>query len=267
MSCPFDKTEHPPEHFLKIYRLHPDGIKIEKANNKLSGSANAGAVKYCGPYIHANQSGWWIYPPFDVDLTYLGEGKWEETILSDYEPTHQIVIDSNVKPNDKFKDNRRMLVGKGLAAPEIYQIWTGCTFKTPPGWGLHMRTPVNFTEAFKRPFWIQEGILETDWLQYDIWINLEFHTVNQKACLRRNMWPPLAQILPVRRDSYQSNWSTSDEIIDSSNPDHEEVWTFWQDYNYAKWLSSGEKDPLTYHKMRKEKARQCPYSSHDEPKS
>jgi len=260
MKCPFNFPKKKPEEinsecWLKVFRLHPSGVGIEKANNKLNGDANEGAVKYCGPYIHANQAGWWLTSPVDVDITYRGNGKYDEKFYSEYEPLEKFVIKSSLRPNDKFRDEGRTLIGKGNAAPEVYQIWTGCIFRTPPGWGLHVRTPINFTEVHRRPFWIQEGMLETDWMAYDIWINLEFHTVNQTVSLRRNMWPPLAQIIPVRRESYQSKWSMTDEILDSSREDHKDVWDFWQEYNWRKWKAMGEKDTRTYHKTRKEAMR------------
>lgn len=257
MKCPFkfpSKKLEPIEgdHTLRIYRLHPSGAIFEKANNKLSGDANEGAVKYCGPYIHANQSGWWVNPPFDMDISYNGDGTYTEKLLDDFENLENYVIRSNLRKEDKFRDVTRSLLGKGLAAPDVYQIWTGCVFRTPPGWCLHIRSPINFTESHKRPFWIQEGILETDWMAYDIWLNVEFIRPGELVKFRRNMWPPLAQIVPVRRESYHAKWEKSDEIMDSSKPEHKDVWDFWQEYNFRKWKLMGEKDTRTYHKTRKE---------------
>lgn len=258
-KCPFDFLRKKPEAveskepipLLEVFRLHPSGISIEKANNKLNGSANENAIKYCGPYIHANQAGWWINPGFDADITYLGNGEWREEYHSDYEPLHEMLIESNISKTDKFKNKGRTLIGKVWNIPDLFQIWTGCIFKTPPGWSLHIRSPINFTEVHKRPFWIQEAMIESDWLFYDIWMNLEFHQPNTTVKIRRDMWPPLAQIVPVKRESYHSNWTAKDEVMDSSNPSHKEVWDFWQEYNYQKWISEGEKDPTTYHRTRK----------------
>ena len=93
----------------------------------------------------------------------------------------------------------------------IVSIWTGCVFKTPPGWCLQIRSPININ--LDQPFRIQEGILETDWMQYDIWMNLKFFRYNEWATLRRDQRYPLAQLVPVRRESYDEKWALQDNAL------------------------------------------------------
>lgn len=64
-----------------------------------------------------------------------------------------------------------------------------------------------------------EGIIETDWMQYDIWLNLVFDEKETKISLRRDQPFPLAQITPISREAYDSDWSVSDQMI---NRDTEE---------------------------------------------
>ncbi len=241
---------------MSIYRLHPDGARFENAEPTRKGEAHksqneVGALRFCGPFVHAGSCGVWAYPPVDMDITYLGDGQWDIEQLSEYTPLDGIVIKNNLRTEDKFRSiyrGGRISVGK--VEPDLIQIWTGCIFRTPPGWGLHVRQPINFPEAYNRPYHIQEGIIESDWLWYDIWFNIRFHRANEKAELRRDMWPPLAQLVPVRKEAY-AKCEIQDQILDRKTEDGGEVWDFWQEYNYQKWYAKNEKDSRTYNRTRK----------------
>lgn len=241
--------------FLKTYRLHPEGVRLEKAHMNLKGNAHKIAMKYCGPFNHANGAGWWVYPPFDLDVTYLGNGKWDYHILKEYDDLEKEVLGEAVRPEDPYQTIERSRYAFGLSEPDTLQIWTGCIFKTPPGWCLQVRSPINL--GMDRPFHIQEGIIETDWMPYDIWLNVKFHRVGEKAEIRRQMWPPLALFLPVRRESYDSiyRWKTQDELINRGDPEASKLYDEWQTYNHKKWLAKEKKDSLTYYYSRKEALR------------
>jgi len=241
---------------LKIFRLHPGGCIVRKADSQLGGDMHKepdtqNALKWCGPIIHANKLGYWVFPPVDMDITYLGGDKWERNIIRDYAPSEKFVIEGNLRPEDKFRDSERMKTAFSLSEPATVQLWTGCVFRTPPGWCLHVRNPINFPEAYNRPYHIQEGIIESDWMNYDIWLNIKFHRIGEKVEIRRDQWPPIAQIVPVRRSSYEGEWPKTDKMLSVEDPEGLEVWEGWQEYNYKKWKANGEKDTRTYHKARK----------------
>jgi len=61
-------TYHYSDPIFKIFRIHPHGARIEKAEKTLKGQANKDALTWCGPYSSANSYGWWLYPGFDVDI-------------------------------------------------------------------------------------------------------------------------------------------------------------------------------------------------------
>jgi len=251
--------------FLRIRRIHPtQGAKIFPANRHLRGPngecetegwPRADAVKRCGPYVHANSMGWWIFPGVDMDVTYHGDNNWEvhEYTTFDAEaekdfyktlPSYEYkTVDGEVKT---FEHQNRGHVNAGLADKNILQIWTGMIFRTPPGWGLLIRSPINAEESYDRPYHIQEGVIESDWMDYDIWTNLVFTRVHEKVQIRRDMWPPLAQIIPVRRESYEEKWAVDDRLMSADDPE----WASWQDYNYKKWQRQNEKDGKTYYKER-----------------
>tara|TARA_B100001094_G_scaffold298823_1_gene323008 strand:- start:1064 stop:2011 length:948 start_codon:yes stop_codon:yes gene_type:complete len=257
-----DYTDDP---YLRIRRIHPtQGSRIVKANSKLKGPdgqcetlewPRKDALSRCGPYVHANQMGWWIFPGVDIDMTYHGDGAWDVNEYTKYDTeAEQKLYDDLPKYEYKTEDGKtgvfrsspRAHVNAGLADKNIIQIWTGCIFRTPPGWCLLIRSPINACESYNRPYHIQEGVIESDWMDYDIWINVVVNRTHEKITLRQDMWPPIAQIIPVRREAYEANWAVDDRVISADDPE----WASWQDYNFKKWERENEKDSKTYFKER-----------------
>jgi len=141
----------------------------------------------------------------------------------------------------------------------VVQIWTGCIFSLPAEWGLHLRSPVNLP---RQPYYVMEAVIEADWLQYDIWLNLAFDRPGEVARLRREGWPPIAQIVPVRRDSYDARWSLDEEMMNRNSDDADRAFRFFVEYNRKKFAGEGTepipfsnppatKDPALYFKERK----------------
>jgi hypothetical protein len=255
---------------LSIHRLHPNGCRIVPAEKTLQGSANPGGVKWCGPFSSANKIGWWVHSPVDIDILWKGGETFEHklyTPYSDYDHryTRQLVRpEDGVDPDKWCMEGGRTKLTWGAADAGVVQIWTGCIFKTPPGWCLHVRSPVNFEPL---PFHIQEGILETDWMQYDIWLNVKFHKKHHWASLRRD-GPPIAQLVPTRREAYEQSWETEDVMLTRDTEEGEKVTAYWLQYNRKKYESGGKqrlsaadptitKDSTTYFRERKE-ALKCP---------
>jgi Family of unknown function (DUF6065) len=264
-----------PHLYLEIWRLHPNGASIVPADKRLLGEAPPGALKWCGPFTYANRAGWWVYPPLDIDIIYrppdeggpyhekydyerdcrsenMMHGSFDYHVVEDYEHGEEAVIKQMLRPHHKFMDPQRQLYAFGDVEMNVASIWTGCVFKTPPGWCLHIRSPINI--GLDTPFRVQEGILETDWMQYDIWMNLKFTRYNEWVSLRRTQHLPLAQLVPVQRESYDGKWELKDNLFTVDGPLKEEaemVFDRWNDYNYQKWMRDGRKDPATHHKERK----------------
>lgn len=260
---------------LEVWRLHPNGIRLVPADTRLLGEAPPGALRWCGPLTNANRSGWWVFPPLDIDIVYksLDEGSpyhekydtdpdcraenmmygsFDYRIVSDYEHKEDLVIGEMLRPHHRFRDKQRQLYAFGDVEMNVATIWTGCIFRTPPGWCLLIRSPININLA--TPFRVQEAILETDWMQYDVWMNLKFTRHNEWASLRRDQKYPLAQLVPVKRESYDPRWALKESVLtieeENSRAQAQEVFDRWNDYNYKKWLRTGEKDSTTHHKER-----------------
>lgn len=251
---------------LKIWKVHPKASKIEAAEKTCKGTANAGGVKWCGPYSSVNRIGFWVYAPVELDFI-CENGEYKVKMLEDYSNEDFNIVKSLEKSTDNLDLEKWIYpsVGRtkftwGAVEKNVVQIWTGLIFKTPPEWGLQIRSPINFP---KTNYHVMEGILETEWLQYDIWINLVCE-LNQVISIRKDM--PLAHLVPVHRSSFDEDWEFETRPINRDNEEDNAVFEYWAEYNKKKFASGGKqfltkdgsltKDATTYFKERK---RMCPF--------
>ncbi len=251
---------------LKVWRLSPHGSRIVPAEKTLNGTANEAGVKWCGPYSTANRTGWWVSPPTDIDITWKGGDHFEHVTHKPFPATESVLVRKLVTHHDAVEpdkwcpnDTGRTKFNFGGVEGNIVQIWTGVILQTPPGWCLHMRSPVN---CGRQPYSIQEGILETDWMQYDLWMNVVFHEKDKLVQFRKDQWPPLAHVVPVRRESFKEKWGLEEELVNRDTAEANRVFEYWIDYNQKKFASGGKqyasnadpsitKDATTYHRERK----------------
>jgi hypothetical protein len=240
---------------LKIWEIHSKSCKIEKAEKSCKGLANQGAVQWCGPYVNANQYGFWVYPPVDMDFSFEN-GNFKVTNMEGYDDEDYRVVRSLIRPEDHsdfekwiFPNSGRTKVTFGSVEPNVVQIWTGLIFQTPPGWCLHIRSPINFPQY---GFNVMEAVLETDWLQYDIWMNLSVTEVGKIISIRKDT--PIAQLVPVRREGFKGDWDISRERINRDSTEADKVFSYWLHYNKQKFEFGGKqaltqtltKDSTTY---------------------
>ena len=252
------------EFWLKVWRLHPQGVRIVPAERTLRGTAPEGAARFCGPFTHANRAGWWVFPPVDLDITWRGGLEFDHTALTEYSDIDSCLIQFLMDADERAAARNWLPAGRtkftwGLVEPGVAQIWTGCIFQTPPGWGLHIRSPINCGTP---GFHVMEAILETDWLHTDIWLNVAFHDEGRCVSLRRDQWPPIAQIVPVRRESYDVTWRCEEATLDRSTPEANRVFEDFIDYQNRKFSHGGRqrwskedpkltKDSTAYYRARR----------------
>jgi hypothetical protein len=250
---------------LKVWRLHPNGCAIAPADRTLRGTAHKAATRWCGPFTHANKAGWWLFPPVDIDITWRGGSEFEWELLTPYSNADahlvRLLLDDGdaASPHLWLGEEGRTKFTWGLVEEGVVQMWTGCIFETPPGWGLHIRSPINCGSL---DFHVMEAVLETDWLQYDIWLNLVFHRVGERVELRRDAWPPVAQLVPIRREAYEASWQLEEEMVSRHTPEANRVFEYYVEYNEKKYSRGGKqqrskedatlkKDSTTYYRERR----------------
>lgn len=251
---------------LEIFRIHPSGCRIEKAEKTLKGQANSSALTYCQPYGFANSFGWWVYPGMNSSVTCFSEpseetftGRWGGNFKYEIEPYDR--SDFNIMSNfeDKISnENGNKYNGKSHYAidePEknCISLWTGLFLRMPKDWSLMIKSPTNIGLIYDlgSPACVQEGMLEVDWLQYDLWLNFKFHTFGVPLIFNKDQNLPIAQLIPVHRSSYESQWETIDKVMNNEDSSCVEVYEKYARFNYEKWVSSGKKDPFTLRKNRK----------------
>ncbi len=250
---------------LNVWSLHPKHIRIVKAEKTLHGTAHADGIKFCKPFASSNSLGFWVFPAIDFDLMWKSDGAFEYRSAETYHPTDYDLVKSLIRDSDQVDLDKfatpqdgRTKFSFGSVEPGVCQMWTGVILETPPGWCLQIQSPINFPH---RGYRVMSGVLETDWMQYDIWINLVIEAKDTWITFRRDEFPPIAQLVPIRREVVEGDWSIgSDEMVNRDSKEANRVFEFWLQYNKRKYGSGGKqmlsptlsKDATTYYKVRAE---------------
>jgi hypothetical protein len=238
---------------LKIYKTHPKACRIEKAEKTLKNTADNNGIKWCMPYKIANQMGFWIYPPIDFEITWHGGKDFTYKNYEDYDDSDYGIVHGMLRAPELAKSEKwnHLGIGRskftyGLVEAGVVQVYTGCIFKTSPNWCMQIRSPINFPE--RQPYYVMEGILETDWMQYDIWINLVFTQKFKPLRFKPDDQNPIAQLVPVHRQSFTSDWDMNTKMINDDSHDAKSAARFYIDYNVQKFTSGGNNNISDYDK-------------------
>lgn len=131
-------------------------------------------AKRCLPMLIANQYGWLVLNNFSFVVTWTG-GDGTDAVHVEY--------------------------GRGTALPMAcshfgYGIVTFCIpylFRTPPGWDLHVRGPVNYP---KDGVYALEGIVETDWASAPFTMNWK---ITRPGAVHFGLREPICMVNPQPR--------------------------------------------------------------------
>jgi hypothetical protein len=78
-------------------------VRIEVADKTLQGDAPSSAVRWCGPFVHANAYGFWLYSPVDIDVTWHG-GRWfEYEVIDGYTDEDYPFVAGLQSPEDEYR--------------------------------------------------------------------------------------------------------------------------------------------------------------------
>jgi LPS sulfotransferase NodH len=128
----------------------------------------------CLPMVIANQWGWLIKTRYRVEAT------WDGT-----ERTAGLEVMAPGAPSPPASSH----FGGGILTFQI-----GFLFRTPPGYNLLVRGPVNMPKDGIAPL---EGIVEADWAEATFTMNWQFTRPRHKVVFEPG--DPIAMITPVRR--------------------------------------------------------------------
>jgi hypothetical protein len=238
---------------FNIYKTHPKACRVEKAEKTLKDTADKNGIKWCMPYKIANQTGFWLYPPVDFEITWHGGKDFTYKNYENYDDSDYGIVHSLLRTPEMAKIEKWNVMGDGrskftygIVEAGVVQVYTGCIFKTPPNWCMQIRSPINFPE--RQPYFVMEAILETDWMQYDIWINLVFTQKFKPLRFTPSDTTPIAQLVPIHRQSFTSDWKMDSKMINSEEIDAKEAARFYVNYNIEKFASGGNNNMSDYDK-------------------
>jgi hypothetical protein len=238
---------------LEVFKTHPQACRIARAEKTLNESADQNGIKWCMPYKIANQMGFWIYPPIDFEITWHGGKDFTYKNHEEYDDSDYGIISSILRAPELAKMEKWCSTGTGrskftygLVEAGVVQVYTGCIFKTNPNWCLQIRSPINFPE--RQHYYIMEGMLETDWMQYDIWMNLVFTQKFKPIRFKPSDKTPIAQLVPVHRQSFTSDWTMTEQMINAGDVNAQKAARFYAQYNVQKFTSGGNNNISSYDK-------------------
>jgi len=168
---------------MKAYRIRgATEMGLVPAKRQREWHKDIPATGACLPLTIANEAGWWLVNP-------------HRFTVFNYD---QLTIDYC-----GFKEAPHVAshFGHGILTVLIPFI-----FRTPPGWQLQIRGPVNYFYDDMQPF---EGIVETDWHKATATMNWK---VARDSMFTVEEGEPLAQLVPVKLDVLEMFRPTEEDM-------------------------------------------------------
>jgi len=159
-------------------------------------------AKRCLPLLIANQSGWFILNNIAVELLWDGGCGRENLHISTDAGPAQTLVSSHF--------------GNGIATWSVPYL-----FRTPPGYNLAVRHPVNHIKDGVQAL---EGIVEADWAVATFTVNWKVTRANHP--IRFAAGEPICMIHPERRGELEDFEAQVCDL--SANPDLSRSHYIWQ---------------------------------------
>jgi hypothetical protein len=130
----------------------------------------------CLPLLIANQAGWWLLNPADVEVTWQG---------GDDKGTLKVVYDDEVPKAQRIAKSH---FGYGIVSFSFK-----CFVQTPQGFNLHVRGPANMPKDGVAAL---DALIETDWALVPFTMSWK---LTRPGTVRFEAGEPFCQIVPQRR--------------------------------------------------------------------
>ncbi len=140
----------------------------------------------CLPMVVANQWGWQVLCPTEVDVTWDGSAS-PSGLRVEVDPRWSVAIKSQF--------------GRGIVT--FTPPWL---FRTPPGWDLYAKGPSNRWKPNCAPL---EGVIETWWLNYTFTLNWK---LVEPGAVRFAAGESLGQLIPVPHATFLGASATESPI-------------------------------------------------------
>lgn len=153
----------------------PDGIRPAPRDRDWLGSAPASAGKHCLPLLVANQSGWELLNPRAFTARWTGDRGRDAIVLT--------------ADGGPYVGLAHSGFGAGILSFTVPYL-----FRTPPGWNLLVRGPVNRPKDGVSAL---EGLVETDWSVASFTMNWQL--TRQDAPVTFAEGEPFCAVVPLPR--------------------------------------------------------------------
>jgi hypothetical protein len=213
-----------PEFELKAYRLvrggWGEGWELRPAPPRRKWMDEHPHAYHCLPLVIANQWGWQVLCPCDARVVWAGGADPASLTVELAEAPHVHSIKSQF--------------GQGIVT--FSPPWL---FRTPPGWDLMVKGPMNRWKANCAPL---EGIIETWWLPYTFTMNWKLQEPGEVTFRKGES---LCQLLPVPHATFRS--ARAVELPIESEPELAAELARWRDERRGR-AGSRQQNHLMYRK-------------------
>ncbi|MFW5471856.1 hypothetical protein ACOCJ5_00960 [Knoellia sp. CPCC 206450] len=225
---------------MRFYHLFPEGPMPVPARAILRDLLPAKAVKRCPPVTAASSFGWLLFPPTAFAVRWVGQslefslldddgglGPW--TVLGPDRPGRHpgtaaalaSVPDHRVAELGASLDDHGVpLVDPNPADPREFQLFTGVTARTAPGWASLVR-PVPNLPVPPGTFDVVDGVVETAWYGNGLPVMVRLRARDEIVRFSPSFPVAAVQPVPVAALAQESSHAEMSEPGIGSWPDDE----------------------------------------------
>ena len=192
VDAPETAKKHIPNWYKKIPPFKLESVKVNLDSDGRLGNSN---VKMCMPFFDAMTSGYIQKTWSDIYIDASSDEVIHYSWLSGPEPM-------NVRPNSNIPTDKEIYHGQECVWINQYNV------VTPKGYSILVTHPFNM---FDLPFRVVSGIVDSDLFHHTQIGRLPFYVKKGfKGVIP--MGTPIFQIIPVKRDSWQSETKPFNEL-------------------------------------------------------
>jgi hypothetical protein len=214
---------------LIAYQIHEDDfapIRSAQRERKWMNEATDKFPYRCLPLVMANQYGW------EILSTHHFRARWDGTSAPEGLAIENLCGDGGLHANSHF--------GAGILTFQIPFL-----FKTPDGWNLMVRGPMNSAKDGIAPL---DGIVETDWSHATFTMNWRF----TRACtIEFAVGEPICHVFPIPRGALE-NFQSELRMIESDPELYQKFREWSQSRDWFLWALEKQKPQVVAQRYQKE---------------
>ena len=197
---------------LQFFGSYPDAVPPMPADKSALGTLPLHAYQHCEAIRQASGTGWYVFPPSSITLTFDGVAIYVEDEEGGRRAslTHRFLegFDAHwerIAPADLARDRIPWI--EAISTPGVLQIWSSYFVSTAPGWQIHVRPLPNLFPG--HAYGVYEGYVRTDvFSPAPLFINLKI--LSTETSIRIDRFTPLFHVSAAPSDIHARQ--TSDVV-------------------------------------------------------